>query len=121
MRRPTSKYKAKPTVVDGIRFHSQKEARRYQELKLLEKAGEIHRLELQRKLPLLAPAKDAPVGFPLQKVGDYVADFVYCQCTAKTCDESRGVVEDVKGYRTDMYRWKKRHAEIQYGIQIREV
>ncbi len=42
-----TKYRAQPTIVDGIRFHSKGEARRYQELRLLERAGEITNLELQ--------------------------------------------------------------------------
>lgn len=119
--RSYSKYKAVRTEVDGMTFASKKEAKRYCELKMLEKAGEIHKLILQRRLVLLAPAANAPKSHPLQQIGEYVADFVYCECRNKKCDESRGVVEDVKGFRTPLYKWKKRHVEIQYGIQIREV
>ncbi|MDD3747626.1 MAG: DUF1064 domain-containing protein, partial [Anaerostipes sp.] len=42
-----SKYGARKTVIDGITFDSKREAKRYQELKLLEQAGEISYLELQ--------------------------------------------------------------------------
>lgn len=117
-----SKYGAVRTVCDGITFHSKREATRYAELRLLEKAGEIHKLMLQRRLVLLVPAKDAPSTHPLKKIGEYVADFVYCECRrGAKCIESQGVVEDVKGFRTPLYRWKKKHVEAQYGIQIKEV
>jgi hypothetical protein len=63
-----SKYAAIPTIVDGIRFASKKEARRYTELKLLERAGEITCLELQPKFPCVVNGK---------KVCTYIADFAY--------------------------------------------
>jgi hypothetical protein len=111
-----SKYHAKATVVDNIRFHSQKEARRYQELKLLEKAGEIWDLEIQPKFPLRAPSEKTLAGTFPDQVGLYLADFAYRDRTGR-------VVEDVKSppTRTALYRWKKRHMKIQYGIEIREV
>lgn len=105
------KFHATPTVVDGIRFASKAEAKRYGELKLLEKAGEIVDLKLQPKYPLLVGG---------HKVGSYVADFEYSRV------EERGkvmhrVVEDVKGLPTPLYRWKKKHFEIQYNWRITEV
>jgi hypothetical protein len=108
------KYGATPTTVDGIRFHSAKEARRYGELKLLEKAGEIRELELQPRFPLLTPVPGSTTG--RARVGDYVADFRY-----REGQKGLLVVEDVKGFKTQAYRWKKKHVEAQYGIQIREV
>lgn len=109
------KYGAKPTVIDGIRFASLAESRRYQELKLLEKAGKIHDLRLQPEWPLIAKG-----GGP---VGKYRADFEYCTCEggAPNCTFSSPVFEDVKGMKTPMYRWKKKHVEAQYGITITEV
>jgi uncharacterized protein DUF1064 len=108
--------------VDGIRFASKKEARRYQELKLLEKAGEINGLTLQPRLPLNT-AKDHHVFFAMNAddnmpmtVGFYVADFSYREQRS-----GQLVVEDVKGFKTPLYRWKKKHVEAQYGILIREV
>jgi hypothetical protein len=47
-----SKYRAKRCEVDGVTFHSQKEARRYSELKMMEKAGKIEQLELQPKFAI---------------------------------------------------------------------
>ena len=116
------KYGAKPTEVDGIRFASTKEAKRYQELKLLERAGEIINLELQPRFELLVPL---PKGHPdagtrLKCVGTYIADFAYTEPGYRPLLDRR-VVEDVKGFKTPLYRWKKKHVEAQYDITIREV
>jgi hypothetical protein len=113
-----NKYRAQPTEVDGIRFHSKKEARRYTELKLLEKAGQIRELSLQPRYELLAPL---PVGHSmagkrLECIGAYVADFRY-----REGPQGLLVIEDVKGMKTPLYRWKKKHFEAQYGLTITEV
>jgi hypothetical protein len=110
-RRPP-KYHAQPTMVDGIRFASKKEARRYGELKLLEKAGEIHSLRVQPSFDL-----DVIGGFVNRvNIGVYRADFDYFDRRKDT-----RVVEDVKGFKTPLYRWKKKHVEAQYGISITEI
>lgn len=106
------KYRAQPTVVDNIRFDSKKEATRYGELKLLEKAGEITALQLQPEYQIIINSK---------LICKYKADFEYVQIG---CDFSK-VVEDVKGLRKGaawaMYRLKKKLVEAQYGITIQEV
>jgi hypothetical protein len=102
-------------TVDGILFDSQAEARRYGELKLLLRAGSIRNLRLQPVLPLLVPnGVDRPT-----VIGNYVADFEYEILT----ESGRWVVEveDVKGFATPLYKWKKKHVEAQYGITIREI
>jgi hypothetical protein len=106
------KYRAVPTVIDGIRFASKKEAARYCDLKLLEKAGEIRELELQPRFPLYVCKRQ---NGELHKVCDYVADFRYRQ-------GPRGilVIEDVKGMRTPTYRLKRKMVEAQYGFEILE-
>lgn len=109
------KYGAKPTTVDNIRFASQKEARRYQELKLLEKAGEIALIEVQPRFPLCVAGNDGLA----KHVGDYVADFRYIVRGYRPILD-KVVVEDVKGVRTAVYRLKKRIVEAQYGITILE-
>jgi hypothetical protein len=109
-----SKYGAEPMDVDGIRFHSKREARRYCELKLLEKAGEIKDLELQPRFPLYAPERGRMHSLVL--IGNYVADFRY-----REGPEGLLKIEDAKGVRTPLYRWKRKHTEIQYGIKIVEV
>jgi hypothetical protein len=103
------KYGAVATVVNGHRFPSKREAARYQTLTMLERLGEIRHLRLQ-------------VGFDLHEpggveVGKYVADFTYEQASEHGWLD---VVEDAKGVRTALYRWKKKHAEAEYGIEIRE-
>ena len=108
-----SKYHAKPLVVDGIRFSSQREARRYGELRLLERAGQLWDLTLQPVFALHATQWPAPAG-PPNVVGVYRADFAYATATGT-------VVEDVKGVRTALYRWKKKHVELEYGVRIIEV
>lgn len=114
------KYRAQPTEIDGIRFASKAEARRYAELRLLEKAGQIHALVLQPGFALAAPSPRA--GELPYVIGHYKADFFYCECRrGAKCDRSMAVVEDVKGFKTPLYRWKKKHVEAQYGIEIREV
>ncbi len=120
--RSYSKYRAQPTEVDGIRFHSKKEAHRYVELKLLEKAGHIARLKLQQRFELVTPLTDLRADVKnLERVvciGHYVADFCYDLLAPQV---TRFVVEDVKGWKTPMYRWKKKHFEAQYGIAITEI
>ena len=110
------KYGAKATVVDGIRFASKAEAKRYGELKLLKKAGKVSDLTLQPRFRL------SVIGLWGQavEIGAYVADFRYFHYGEP---DAPGVlvIEDVKGMKTDMYRWKKKHFEAQYGIRITEI
>jgi hypothetical protein len=108
-----SKYAAVPTTIDNIRFSSKKEAARYLELKMLQKAGEIKGLELQPKFPLYV-AKNRHSEHV--KVCDYIADFRY-----REGPNGLLVIEDVKGMKTPVYRLKKKMVEAQYGIEIREV
>jgi len=99
-----TKYGAVKTTIDGITFDSKKEAARYQQLKLLERAGEIDRLELQPKYDLVVNGVN---------IGFYRADFRYWQGIKQ-------IVEDVKGVRTSVYQIKKRLIAAIYGIEIFE-
>lgn len=124
----TNKYNAKKVSVDGIEFDSKKEARRYQELLMLQKAGEIYMLERQKVYELL-PAQREPdtvgkrggviKGKLLERAVEYVADFVYTDKTGKT------VVEDVKGFREGgayaVFVLKRKLMLYRYGIKIIEV
>ena len=124
----TNKYNAKKVSVDGIEFDSKKEARRYQELLLLHKAGEIYMLERQKVYELL-PAQREPdtvgkrggviKGKLLERAVEYVADFVYTDKNGKT------VVEDVKGFREGgayaVFVLKRKLMLYRYGIKIIEV
>ncbi len=108
------KYRAKPTIVDGIRFASKKEAKRYGELKLLESAGKISNLQLQ---VIFAWECFLTVdGFESAKVREtekYIADFVYTE-------NQKEVVEDVKGFQTPVYKRKRKIMRKLFGIEIRE-
>lgn len=101
-----SKYHAKPTYVGGIRFASKKEASRYTELCLLANNYKIQGLKCQVKFPLIKKSK---YGREVR----YIADFVYYE-------NGELVVEDVKGYKTDVYKLKKRMMAELYGIIIKE-
>lgn len=110
-----SKYKAVKTTVGGITFDSAKEAHRYSALKLMEKAGEI--FDLKRQVPYVLSVHDS-LGHVVV-IGQYVSDFEYLVWDAFK-DFHLVVVEDVKGFKTPLYRWKKKHVEAQYSIQILE-
>jgi hypothetical protein len=108
----TSKYKNVKTAVDGVTFDSGAEARRYGELKLLERAGAIENLTLQPKFDCVVDGT---------KVCTYRADFSYFTRTPSGLGEKR-VVEDVKGYKTPVYKLKKRLVEAIYrGVTITEI
>jgi hypothetical protein len=111
------KYGAIATVADGVRFASKAEARRYQELKMLERAGAIVQLELQPEFPLYAACElpIVPERDPL-KLGIYRGDFQYVDAR-----NGEVILEDVKGHPTPLYKWKRKHVLAQYGIQITEV
>lgn len=102
-----SKYHAKKTVVDGIIFQSRKEAKRYQELKLMQRAGLISDLRRQVKYELIPKQQG-------ERAVSYIADFVYTE-------DGKTVVEDVKGVRTPVYKIKKKLMLWRHGVKIREV
>lgn len=107
-----NKYGSRKTTVDGIMFDSQKEADRYCELKLLEKAGEIKNLELQKSFVLI-PAQRIK-GKIVERECKYRADFTY---------EENGelVVEDVKGMKTEAYKIKRKLMLYVHGIIVKEI
>ena len=108
-----NKYRNRKVAVDGIVFDSMLEAKRYQSLKLLEKAGAIRKLELQRPF-LLQPGfiSDGKSIRPIK----YVADFVYVDADGRT------VVEDTKGCKTKEYQLKKKMLLYKYpDITFREI
>ena len=104
-----SKYRSIKTTVDGITFDSKKEAKRYQELKLLQRANKIKNLRLQVSYVLIEKSR---YGRQIK----YIADFVYYDKELK-----QEVVQDTKGFRTDVYRLKKRLMAERYGIEIKEI
>ena len=129
MRKRGSKYLNKKVVVDGIEFSSKKEAKRYQDLLLLSKTGEISNLRLQVPYELI-PAQREPdtigsrggvkPGKTIERSVVYVADFVY------TDKDGNTVVEDVKGYRGktgaySIFVLKRKLMLWKFGIKVREV
>lgn len=111
-----SKYGAVKTTVDGVTFASKAEARRYQELRLLEKAGEVTELELQPKFPIYVSINGRSRHMGDKPVCTYVADFRY-----RFGPTGILMIEDVKGMKTPVYRLKKKMVEAQYGVEIIEI
>jgi hypothetical protein len=107
-----TKYHAKKTEVDGITFDSKKEAGRYQDLKLMQKAGLIQNLRLQVKYVLLPKTRICGRHVPEKA---YIADFVYQD------DRGKVIVEDVKGMRTPLYMLKRHLMKYLHGVEIQEV
>jgi hypothetical protein len=107
------KYKAKPVTVDGILFPSKKEAARWGQLVLLQRAGEIEALE--RQVSILLHGELGPIKTPTGRNAIYKADFTYTD--AKTGEK---VIEDAKGFQTPEYKLKRAILAAQ-GIVIREI
>jgi hypothetical protein len=121
-----NKYRNVKTVVDGITFDSKAEARRYSELKLLERANEIRDLKLQPRYPLAIG--DRPISIRnkhgVKRKVVYIADFEYVIEHSEYHHPAmryEKIIEDVKGYDTPTSRLKRGIVEAQYGIRVREV
>lgn len=118
------KYHSRKAVIDGITFDSQKEAKRFKELSLLEKAGAITDLQRQVKFILIPTQREPDTvgkrggvvkGKLIEKECAYFADFVY------TTADGLKVVEDTKGIRTTDYIIKRKLMLYVHGIRIHEV
>ena len=119
-----SKYHNKKITIDGITFDSKKEANRWYELCLLERAGRIQHLERQKVFELIPTQREIlpeldrygnhKIGRVIERPVKYIADFVYYE-------NGKMVVEDVKGLRTDVYTIKRKLMLQKYGIRIREI
>ena len=127
-----SKYGSEKVTVDGIAFDSKKEARRYRELKLLERAGDISGLELQKRFELIPAQYETYERYGkrgqrlkdgqrcVEKAVVYVADFAYMK-------NGDFVVEDTKGYRNPSeagyayFVLKRKLMLWVHGIKIHEI
>lgn len=123
-----NKYGSKKIEIDGIVFDSKKEAKRYQELMLLEKAGEIQNLQRQVRYVLIPAQREwtneiitkgknkgcFKKGKLLERECTYIADFVYME-------NGRIIVEDTKGFRTKDYIIKRKLMLHVHGIKIKEI
>jgi hypothetical protein len=104
--RRAQKYGNQRIVTEEGAFDSQSEYRRWCELKLLERGGQIRNLEHHVKLPLIVNGHDC---------GRYEADFVYFE-------NDKRVIEDRKGGKatiTDVFRLKQKLVFALYGIEVR--
>lgn len=103
-----TKYHSKKTTLNGIKFDSKKEARRYAELRLLEKAGVITDLKLQVKFEII-PKQET------ERAAHYIADFVYFE-------NGKTIIEDTKGFKTPEYILKRKLMKLKYpNAEFREV
>lgn len=124
-----SKYHSVKVVYDGIEFHSKKEAQRYQQLKLMEKAGVIANLQRQVKYELI-PAQYID-GKCVERAVTYTSDFEYNEmvplrqrtvmANANARVRGKHIVEDVKGIRTKDYIIKRKLMLYKYAIRIQEL
>lgn len=117
-RKKESKYKNVEKTIDGIRFASIREAKRFLVLREMERAGEISDLRLQQNFTLIE-------GFTRSngervKPEVYKADFTYRRRDAQG-KYSIYIVEDAKGVRTEKYKIKRKQVLDKFGIEIREV
>ena len=99
-----NKYRNKKIIVDDYIFDSIQESRRYKELKLLLRAGQIKDLELQPHFLLQEGFKKN--GKTYRKI-EYIADFKYIE-------KGKTIVEDVKGLQTDVFKLKHKLFEKKY-------
>lgn len=106
-----SKYHSTPVEVNGIRFDSKREANRWFELRMLERAGKIEKLKRQVKY-LLIPSQYRD-GKCIERECSYLADFVYVK-------DGHLVVEDCKGFRTPEYKIKRKLMLQLYDIRLVE-
>lgn len=118
-----SKYGNRKVKHDGEWFDSQRELDRWLELRLLERAGVIHALRRQVKYVLIPEQREPDTIGPrggvrrgklIERERSYWADFVYER-------DGQTVVEDAKGFKTDVYLLKKALLLHTYGIRIQEV
>jgi hypothetical protein len=105
---PVNKYGNKRVQFNGRWFDSQREANHAAKLQALDERGLIANLQYQVRIPLV------PGDGKLRGVV-YVADFTYVDANGKL------YVQDAKGYKTQIYRLKKRMAALLLGIEIEEV
>lgn len=110
--RSNAKYGNRKVTADGQTFDSRKEYRRFCELRLLEKAGEVADLRRQVRFELL-PAQRID-GKVVERSVTYIADFTYTE-------NGQTVVEDTKGVRTKEYILKRKMMLFFHGIVIKEV
>jgi len=108
-----NKYSAKKVELDGFKFDSKKEAKRYSELKLLQRAGSLTDLKLQ------VPFEIVPKTEKFRAV-KYIADFTY-----RVPGHENLFCEDVKGMRKGaaykIFKIKQKIMYYKLGIEVFEI
>jgi hypothetical protein len=120
-----AKYNNKKVIYEGIPFDSKREMQRYRQLQLLQHAGKIKGLELQKEFELIPTQREPDTigkrggvhkGKVIEHKCTYKADFVYTDTETGAL-----VVEDTKGMRTKDYIIKRKLMLYVYGIRIKEI
>lgn len=121
-------YNIKTRTSDGLVFDSHKEARRWEELLLLQKAGKIVELRRQVAYELIPAQYETYERFTkkgvrlkdgrrlLERSVEYKADFVYTDV-----ESGENIVEDAKGVKCKEYIIKRKLMLAIHGIRVREV
>lgn len=130
--RSKQKYGNEKVFFDGLEFDSRKEADRYFELKMLQRAGQIQNLELQKKFELIPAQYETVERYGkngrrlkdgarcIEQAVTYTADFVYTE-------NGQTIVEDTKGYRDPAsagyakFVIKRKLMLYIHGIKIKEI
>lgn len=100
------KYNNKKTQVNAYVFDSALEARRYRQLEIMQRAGEIKDLKMQVKYELQEAFTKNNKHY---RAITYIADFVYYDNRTKKI-----IVEDTKGIKTDVFKIKQKMFEKKY-------
>ena len=108
-----SKYFSRKVILDGHKFDSKKESEYYLYLKSELEKGNIYDLELQKEYILQESFK---IGNKTRRKITYKADFTY-----KTSKDDKLHVIDIKGFKTEVYRLKKKLFEKRYATEVEEI
>ena len=111
-----AKYKNIKVMIDGIKFDSMKEGKRYYELKLMQEKGLVEHLKVHYPFFLVESVVLNGRKKPAMK---YISDFCYFLPKSET-----RIVEDTKSPSTrnlPAYRMKKHMMMAFYGIEITEI
>ena len=108
-----NKYKNKSVEYHRIKFDSKKEMAYYIKLELLEQKGIIKDLELQKSFELQPSFK---LNGKTYKKITYRADFSYV-----SVQDNKIHIVDTKGFRTEIYKLKRKMFAYKYGIEIEEI
>ena len=119
-----NKYRNKKVRANGVMHASKKELRRWNELLLLQRAGQIKDLKRQVKFVLIPAQREDDIigkrggikqGKLIERECSYIADFTY------TDKNGNFVVEDTKGIRTKDYVIKRKLMLYVHEIRIKEI